>query len=130
VQANRLWSIWQALLLAIALGFTTLGRRRFVEWVTGLALNVEATLGDKLQEDNTEVRRVAAVACAMKPARALVPDLISLLEDPEDSVAHAAHAALKSLTGENFGPEPEASRLARKRAAAKWRDWWKSQLGS
>jgi hypothetical protein len=41
VHAKRLWSIWQALLLRIALGFTTAGRRRFVEWVTGLALNVE-----------------------------------------------------------------------------------------
>ena len=42
MQAKRLWSLWQGLLLSIALGFTTAtGRRRFVEWVTGLALNVE-----------------------------------------------------------------------------------------
>jgi hypothetical protein len=41
VQAKRLWSIWQALLLRIAWGFTAAGRRRFVEWVTGLALNIE-----------------------------------------------------------------------------------------
>jgi hypothetical protein len=41
VHAKRLWSLWQALLLSIALGFTVAGRRRFVEWVTGLALNVE-----------------------------------------------------------------------------------------
>jgi hypothetical protein len=41
MQAKRLWSLWQALLLDIASGFTTAGRRRFVEWVTGLALNVE-----------------------------------------------------------------------------------------
>jgi hypothetical protein len=42
VQAKRLWSMWQALLLSIAVGFSTAnGRRRFVEWVTGLALNVE-----------------------------------------------------------------------------------------
>jgi Transposase DDE domain len=41
VQAKRLWSIWQALVLRLALGFTAAGRRRFVEWVTGLALNVE-----------------------------------------------------------------------------------------
>jgi DDE superfamily endonuclease len=41
VQAKRLWSFWQALVLSIALGFTAAGRRRFVEWVTGLALNVE-----------------------------------------------------------------------------------------
>lgn len=41
MQAKRLWSIWQGLLLGIALGFTRAGRRRFVEWITGLALNVE-----------------------------------------------------------------------------------------
>jgi hypothetical protein len=42
VQAKRLWSLWQALVLSIGVGFTTaIGQRRFVEWVTGLALNVE-----------------------------------------------------------------------------------------
>src|SRR6266849_730674 len=42
MQANRLWSLWQALVLGIACGFATaVGRRRFVEWVTVLALNVE-----------------------------------------------------------------------------------------
>jgi hypothetical protein len=41
MQAKQLWSLWQALLLDIAAGFTNAGRRRFVEWVTGLALNVE-----------------------------------------------------------------------------------------
>jgi DDE superfamily endonuclease len=42
VQTKRLWSLWQALLVGMAVGFATaVGRRRFVEWVTGLALNVE-----------------------------------------------------------------------------------------
>jgi hypothetical protein len=41
VQAKHLWPLWQALVLKIALGFTAAGRRRFLEWVTGLALNVE-----------------------------------------------------------------------------------------
>ena len=38
---NLLWSTWQALALEVAGGFTGPGQRRFVEWVTGLALNVE-----------------------------------------------------------------------------------------
>jgi HEAT repeat protein len=95
-----------------------------------LARMTTATLREKLQEDNAEVRRAAAIACAMKQAKALVPDLISLLEDPEDSVASAAHGALKSLTGEDFGPEPDATGSACKEAAAQWRKWWKKQLGS
>ena len=41
MKANRLWSLWQAILLSFALGFTRRGQQRFVEWVTGLALNVE-----------------------------------------------------------------------------------------
>jgi len=43
MHANRLWSLWQALVLSMALGFgQRRGRQRFVEWVTGLALNIEA----------------------------------------------------------------------------------------
>ena len=42
MHAKRLWSLWQALVLSMALGFgQQRGRQRFVEWVTGLALNVE-----------------------------------------------------------------------------------------
>jgi hypothetical protein len=39
--ATRLWSIWQALLWPFRRAFTRPGHRRFVEWVTSLALNVE-----------------------------------------------------------------------------------------
>jgi DDE superfamily endonuclease len=38
---NQLWTIWLSLVLRVASGFTRPGQRRFVEWVTGLALNVE-----------------------------------------------------------------------------------------
>ena len=41
MKATRLWSLWQAILLSLALGFTQRGKQRFVEWVTALALNVE-----------------------------------------------------------------------------------------
>jgi hypothetical protein len=41
MKATWLWSLWQAILLSVALGFTRRGQQRFVEWVTGLALNVE-----------------------------------------------------------------------------------------
>jgi hypothetical protein len=41
MQATQLWLLWQAILLPIAVGFTRRGQQRFVEWVTGLALNVE-----------------------------------------------------------------------------------------
>jgi hypothetical protein len=41
MKAKRLWSLWQGILLSVAVGFTRPGRCRFVEWSTGLALNVE-----------------------------------------------------------------------------------------
>src|SRR6266851_128512 len=41
MHATQLWATWQALSLEVATGFTEPGQRRFVEWVTGLALNVE-----------------------------------------------------------------------------------------
>src|SRR5947209_10187919 len=40
--AKQLWSAWQGLALEVACGFgSRRGRQRFVEWVTGLALNAE-----------------------------------------------------------------------------------------
>jgi hypothetical protein len=41
VQAKQLWDLWQELLRPFVLAFTQPGWRRFVEWVTGLALNAE-----------------------------------------------------------------------------------------
>jgi hypothetical protein len=41
MHANQLWSLWQDLLRPFAWLFTRAGWRRFAEWVTGLALNVE-----------------------------------------------------------------------------------------
>jgi hypothetical protein len=41
MQVTQLWLLWQAILLPVAVGFTRRGQQRFVEWVTGLALNVE-----------------------------------------------------------------------------------------
>lgn len=41
MQATPLWPLWQAILIPIATGFTRRGQQRFVEWVTGLALNLE-----------------------------------------------------------------------------------------
>ena len=39
--ATHLWSIWQGLLGSFAWAFTRRGFRRFAEWVTAMALNVE-----------------------------------------------------------------------------------------
>jgi hypothetical protein len=41
LNATWLWRLWQAVVLSLAVGFTRRGQQRFVQWVTGLALNVE-----------------------------------------------------------------------------------------
>lgn len=74
------------------------------------------TLGDKLRDEDAEVRAAAALACAMKEDTIHVPDLISLLEDPAPRVGKAAHVALKSLTGKDIAPRPML-----------WLAWWNQQ---
>jgi hypothetical protein len=83
-----------------------------------------ATLRDKLRDEDLEIRRGAALACAMKDEKAFVPNLIPLLEDDEPPVAWAAHKALKSLTGRNLGPAADATRHERAKAVAAWKAWW------
>jgi hypothetical protein len=84
-----------------------------------------ATLADKLGDEDAEIRRAAALAAAMKDERSHVPRLIELLSDPEPPVARAAHAALKSLTGQDLGPEPDATRADIAQAVQRWKDWWR-----
>jgi hypothetical protein len=85
------------------------------------------TLGVKLEDDNPEVRRAAALAVAMKEDRTHVERLIDLLGDEEPPVRKAAHAALKSLSEEDFGPDAGANRQEREKAIAAWRTWWKTK---
>jgi uncharacterized protein (TIGR03067 family) len=87
-----------------------------------------ATLRDKLLDEQPEVRRAAALACAMKEEKQFVPNLINLLEDRELTVSRAAVAALKALTGQDFGPAPSASGSERTKAVAKWKEWWTKQI--
>jgi len=83
-----------------------------------------ATLREQLKDDDPEIRRAAALACAMKDDKSHVADLIPLLEDREPLVGRAAHAALKSLTGKDFGPEANASRQEAANAVAAWKGWF------
>jgi hypothetical protein len=85
------------------------------------------TLRNKVQDDLAEVRRAAAIACYMKDDKSHIPDLIVLLEDSEPSVARAAYAALKGLSGQDFGPARDASAVERARAVNNWKAWWKKQ---
>lgn len=86
-----------------------------------------ATLRDKLQDDNVEVRYAAALACGRKNAREHIPDLLLLLDDPERNVVQSARLALTELTGEDFGPASDADLRGCAEATAAWRKWWKER---
>jgi hypothetical protein len=85
------------------------------------------TLGVKLSDDDAEVRRAAALAVAMKEDKAHIAKLIDLLSDEQMSVSRAAYAALKSLSGEDFGPAKDATREERGKAILAWKEWWARQ---
>jgi HEAT repeat protein len=85
----------------------------------------EGELRDKLQDDNVEVRRAAALACGRKKAREHIADLLQLLDDPERDVIQSARVVLTELTGKDFGPASDAGRQGRADAAAAWNRWWK-----
>jgi hypothetical protein len=84
----------------------------------------EETLGRYLEDEDAEVRRAAALGLAMRESKAHVRGLIGLLLDPEPSVQRAAHAALCSLSGQDFGPRVNATEAEKLGAAARWRKWW------
>jgi hypothetical protein len=88
-----------------------------------------ATLRDRLKDDEPEMRRAAALAVAMKEDTTHIPRLIELLDDQDAPVARAAYAALKSLTGKDFGPAKDASRTDHANAVAAWKAWWKDKGG-
>jgi hypothetical protein len=85
------------------------------------------TLESYLEDDDAEIRRAAALACAAKDDQEFVPDLIALLNDRQQSVERAAYTALKALTGKDFGPPAGATGAERDRAIAAWKKWWKEQ---
>ncbi len=85
------------------------------------------TLKTMLNDADAELRRGACLAVAMKEAKPLVPDLIDRLADASDPVGRAARAALKSLSGVDFGPPPGADDDAKLAAAAAWRAWHEAQ---
>jgi hypothetical protein len=86
-----------------------------------------ASLRAYMKDEDAELRRAAALACTAKRSQEYVPDLIRLLNDRESLVERAAHAALKELTGKDFGPPAGATRAERARAIARWLAWWKDE---
>jgi len=87
----------------------------------------ERTLGRYLQDDDPEIRRAAALGLAMRESIAHLPRIIELLRDPDPAVRPAARAALRTLSGQDFGPELTATEEERERAVTRWQEWWEKR---
>ena len=92
-----------------------------------IARMTAATLKERLKDSDVELRRAAAIACAMKEDKTLIPDLIQALDDKEPWVVRAAGVALSRLTGKDFGPKADATPTERATAVKAWKEWWKGQ---
>ncbi len=92
-----------------------------------LARMTPATLRAMLKANEAELRRAAALACAMKDDRDHIPDLIELLTDADDAVVRAARAALKSFTNRDLGPVTGATTDQKAATVAAWRAWLAAQ---
>lgn len=66
------------------------------------------TLRAMLKASEPELRRAAALACAMKDDKGHIPDLVAAMGDGEGTVVRAARAGLKSLTGKDFATADDA----------------------
>jgi hypothetical protein len=78
----------------------------------------------KLRDDHPEVRRAAVTACGLRKEQALVPELITLLDQEEAEEVQQARRVLRQLTAQDFGPTPKADPDKRCQAITAWLDWW------
>lgn len=95
-------------------------RELFAERLSRLA---DRSLIRYLRDDDAEIRRAAVLALAMRDSKSAARDMLPLLLDPEPSVRLASHAALRSLTGRDFGPTPTANEAEREAAVSQWREY-------
>jgi hypothetical protein len=117
----------EALALAIPRLFGEPRQKARTALAERLARMKDSTLTTYLADEDAEIRRAAASAIARKESKALVPQLIPLLRDPNPGVADAAHMALSDLTRKDFGPKADVSREEREEAIRKWLEWWNKQ---
>jgi hypothetical protein len=75
----------------------------------------DKALAEALANPDKDVR-ATAVESLYRRGISSIPALIGALESPSATARNEAYAALKELTHETLGPEPE-----------KWKDWWAAQ---
>jgi HEAT repeat protein len=85
-------------------------------------------VGHLLDDELPEIRRAAVVSLVQRKNKLYVGRFGELLLDPEPVVQQAAHLALCKLSGQDFGPKPDAAEEERNQAKAKWDKWWAGKI--
>ena len=80
-----------------------------------------------LSDADVFVRMVTAQALDTLQAKLAVPSLIDRLGDDTITVREAALIALRNITGQRFGYEPDARQGDRDRKVDQWRAWWRRE---
>ncbi len=88
----------------------------------------DRTLQAKLQDPNAEVRAAAARAIGYKGSP-LLQELVAALQDRSPLVVGFAHESLVKLTGEDFGPDENASVAESYSAKLRWEKYLSEQAG-
>ena len=78
-----------------------------------------------MKDVDPEARQAAVLASAMRDLRAHIPVIIAKLSDSEPGVVRTAHAALKAMTEQDFGPAADATGEETDKAIAAWKAWWR-----
>jgi hypothetical protein len=84
-------------------------------------------LREKLGDQDPAVRRAAVGVCRQRKLKALVPELIHLLDDGDQEVGKQVHELLQQFASRDFGPRSGADHLQRLEAMAAWHEWWEQQ---
>jgi hypothetical protein len=113
----------RAVLLAAVLGMAPgLGCSSTSEPSTG-------DLAKDLKHPDPRFRIEAAERVAVEDRMDLLPLLVRNLSDPDGAVRLFTAAALRNLTGLDFGYKPHGTDVERKAAVDRWNEWLESGAG-
>ncbi len=88
-----------------------------------------ADLKARLRDRGRVVRHAAVLAARKKKSQGVVPELILLLKDTDNTVMWDARMTLKALTGQDVGPDMRSTPAERAQVVRFWQRWWADRRG-
>jgi hypothetical protein len=105
------------------------GSSAIIRQITAAALgglpanDSDLPLAGLLKDADATAALLAAAALAARNERRCLPTYARLLDAENFQTRYQCHAALRGLTGKDFGYDPTADGPARKTAVGKWQEW-------